>query len=151
MSAPTPQDPPAPPADPHQAASASAAPLPPAESSAHGLALEFDQQAAIEPATASPSGPEGDVGAAVERDGEALGGSSTRPPPPPARLAKEARFSEGPPETRTISPAPTLSSPRPSSSSSSASPRPSTSRRPSYAEPPSLTETHKDLRTLLKS
>ncbi|GAA5938398.1 hypothetical protein JCM3775_000881 [Rhodotorula graminis] len=150
MSAPTPQEPPAPPAGPPQASSASAAPLPPAESSAHGLALEFDQHAATEPATAPLGGPEADVGAAVERDGEALGGSTTRPPPAAPRLAKEARFSEGPPETRTISPAPTPSSPR-RSSSSSASPRPSTSRRPSYAEPPSLTETHKDLRTLLKS
>lgn len=119
------------------------------ESTAFGLALQFDQRTGSTQAQA-PAGPaSGETAAAGGATREVEGSSSSPSTSALPKVAKEARFTEGPPETRTISPAP--SAQRRPSSSSSPSPRPSTSRRPSYAEPPSLTETHKDLRALLKS
>ncbi|GAA5996338.1 uncharacterized protein JCM10292_007544 [Rhodotorula paludigena] len=129
-------------------------PAPPADagqqSSPFGLGLSFDGQAAPpaaqeeahHPSTSSPQdAPEGAAGSL------------------PALQSRRAHFTESPPATRTISPAPAR---RGSYQAATIphTPRPSSSRRNSHAPqgadsveppPPTLSQTHSDLRTLLKS
>ncbi|BGP46107.1 Glycerol-3-phosphate/dihydroxyacetone phosphate acyltransferase [Rhodotorula kratochvilovae] len=123
------------------------APLPslPA-SSAPALGLSFDHD---EPSQLPAPAVDGAQPAPPREDALAAGveGSSL---PAHARVFKEARFTESPPETRTISPAPERRTPHHTQPTTPPA-RPSTSRRASYVDPPTLTETHKDLRTLLKS
>ncbi|BGP13962.1 hypothetical protein JCM10213_005545 [Rhodosporidiobolus nylandii] len=152
------QPPPAP-AEDTQPSPSPSAPPPPADDSplapqpTASTSRETLDDLQEQPTTLLPSA----AGADEHAQPDDIPSPSASSPPSSSRAGKQAHFTADPPSTRTI-PAPSfVRPPFQSASSHPGSPRPSSSRRSSLSPldtapvpPPTLSQTHSDLRTLLK-